>query len=97
MEYFSMKIFSFNGRIGISEYVVSLIICLLFVSLINFLMIHNLSRQDQLLKELLKTPYYYLIIAQGSKRCQDLGTNGWYQLIPLYIYFMLFKKGRYTN
>ena len=97
MKYLTINVFSFYGRVERTEYAVSLTICYFLIFLINFLMAFNLSFQDSLIKELLKTPYYYLILAQGSKRCQDLGKSGWYQLIPFYIYFMLFKKGTQPN
>ena len=36
--------------------------------------------------------WFYL--AQGAKRCHDMGNNGWFQVIPFYHFFMLFTRGR---
>jgi uncharacterized membrane protein YhaH (DUF805 family) len=39
----------------------------------------------------------WILWAQGTKRCHDLGKNGWWQFIPLYILWMLFKNGQYNK
>jgi Protein of unknown function (DUF805) len=37
-------------------------------------------------------------IAQSTKRCHDINSSGWYQLIPFYTIVLLFQKGKiYTN
>lgn len=36
-------------------------------------------------------PLLWFMIAQGTKRCHDLGTSGWFQIIPFYIFVMLFS------
>ena len=38
---------------------------------------------------------FWVWFAQGAKRCHDLGKSGWWQLIPFYIFWMLFMKGDY--
>lgn len=38
-----------------------------------------------------------LMLTQGSKRCHDIGINGWYQLIPLFVFYMICKKGKTYN
>lgn len=36
----------------------------------------------------------WFAIAQGVKRCHDLGWSGWFVLIPLIIFWLLFKDGQ---
>lgn len=41
--------------------------------------------------------FLMLIFFLGAKRCHDLGKSGWWQFIPFYILWMLFKKGDNFN
>jgi uncharacterized membrane protein YhaH (DUF805 family) len=38
-------------------------------------------------------PYLWFLWAQGAKRCHDRGNSGFFQLIPFYIFWMLFAEG----
>ena len=38
-------------------------------------------------------PLLWFLIAQGAKRCHDRGNSGWYQLIPFYVFWLLFADG----
>ena len=38
-------------------------------------------------------PLLWFINAQNTKRCHDLGKNGWHQLLPEYLIRLLFCKG----
>ena len=35
----------------------------------------------------------WIFYAQGANRCHDLDNSGWYQLIPFYSLWLIFKKG----
>lgn len=35
----------------------------------------------------------WFLLAQGTKRCHDLGCRGWRQIIPLAPIYMIFAKG----
>ena len=72
------KPFSFNGRIRRTEYGLSIIIS----ATINLITLG--------IGILLTLPY---MLAQGAKRCHDLGKSGWYQLIPFFGIWMLFVEG----
>lgn len=36
----------------------------------------------------------WVLLAQGAKRCHDLGHNGWWQMIPFYVFWMYLAKGQ---
>jgi uncharacterized membrane protein YhaH (DUF805 family) len=42
---------------------------------------------------LILIPIIWFRLAQGAKRCHDIGKNGWWQIIPFYIFVMLFQDG----
>ena len=79
--------FSFNGRIRRLEYGLTLIIMY-----IAPLVIAGMAQAAEFLG-LLLLPVYWVVLAQGTKRCHDLGNSGWYQLIPFYFFWMIFAKG----
>lgn len=87
--------FSFEGRIGRTEYGLSVIIhilCYCFLAL-------AISGSSELgILGLLYIPLLWFIWAQGAKRCHDLGNSGWMQIVPFYIFWMVFQEGtRYAN
>lgn len=51
------------------------------------------SKGDAIFILIFLLPLFWFILAQGAKRCHDLGNSGWYQLIPLYGFWLLFAKG----
>ncbi len=74
--------FSFEGRITRVEYGITI---LLFAVIIVF-------------QALIKIPYIHIPIlwvlwAQGAKRCHDIGKSGWWQFVPFFGLWMLFKDG----
>ncbi|MBX7227321.1 MAG: DUF805 domain-containing protein [Chitinophagales bacterium] len=83
--------FSLEGRIDRSEYFISLIVFLICLKVINEI----ISVNDNLsFFELLFIPLFWMIIAQGTKRCHDIGQHGWLQIIPFYVFLLVFKKGQ---
>ncbi|MCG2419338.1 DUF805 domain-containing protein [Aequorivita sp. F47161] len=83
--------FSFNGRIRRTEFGISYALFLFFIYGFAFIIEQlNISGLQLLL------PFaaaYWFLVAQGAKRCHDLGNNGFYQLIPFYIFAMIFSEG----
>lgn len=79
--------FSFDGRIRRTEYGLSLIIFIIVLIILASLP----EKGAELLVLLLFIPAVWFILAQGAKRCHDLGNNGWFQIIPFYIFVMIFQ------
>jgi len=82
--------FSFEGRIRRTEYGISLIIYLIPVTILN---IYVESEPDAGFAFLLYIPLLWFLWAQGAKRCHDRGNSGWFQIIPFYIFWLIFAEG----
>ncbi len=85
--------FSFNGRIRRLEFGLSYIVYYVLYSLMMTSMNFDLSVFVYIILLLLCIPLGWFILAQGAKRCHDRGNSGWYQIIPFYIFVMLFGDG----
>lgn len=79
--------FSFDGRIRRKEYGISLIIYF-----VGYSMVLGLSESSAIFG-LVMIPLLWFLYAQGTKRCHDKGNPGWYQLIPFYVFWLLFSEG----
>lgn len=79
--------FSFDGRIRRMEYGISLIIYYIAIALVAAL------ADETAVLGILFIPILWFFLAQGAKRCHDRDNSGWYQLIPFYIFWMLFAEG----
>jgi len=82
--------FSFSGRIRRTEYGISLIIAFF---LITILVLIQESYYEFAGLVLFYVPIYLFFFAQGAKRCHDMGYNGWWQIVPFFIIWMIFGKG----
>ena len=82
--------FSFKGRIRRVEYGVSLIIYFFILFFLNLMSMTS----DHALFGLVYIPLLWFLYAQGAKRCHDLGNSGWWQIIPFYIFWLLFQDGQ---
>lgn len=88
--------FSFSGRIRRMEYGISYLITLVFFFIVGFII--GLLGLPESIMYIFMIPAYWFLWAQGAKRCHDRGNTGWYQIIPLYFFWMLFADGEYgTN
>tara|TARA_B100001063_G_scaffold174599_1_gene163590 strand:+ start:242 stop:910 length:669 start_codon:yes stop_codon:yes gene_type:complete len=79
------KVWSFNGRIRRTEYGISIII---------YYFVSSLSPElPELIFVIALLASLVFLLAQGSKRCHDVGVNGWYQLIPFFFIYLIVGKG----
>lgn len=88
--------FSSNGRIRRSEFGLSCIIS----GVINIITEILAASGDVavIVAFVIYIPNLWFMLAQGAKRCHDLGHSGWWQIIPFYSLWMLFQDGeRCTN
>ena len=72
------KPLSFNGRIGRLEYLISFLIFWIFAIGLTVLV----NQENSNILSLTKLIVSYSFLAQGAKRCHDIGRSGWFQLIP---------------
>ena len=81
------KPFSFEGRIRRSEYGISVIIYIVVALIINVI---GATGKGAAVIFIAYIPLLWFLWAQGAKRCHDRGNSGWYQIIPFYVFWMLF-------
>lgn len=87
--------FSFNGRIRRTEYGISFIMYLvMYLSIIGSMIQPDAEDNNPVVFLVIAIPMLWFLWAQGAKRCHDLGNSGWYQLIPFYVFWMLFQDGQ---
>ena len=87
--------FSFNGRIRRLEYAISFIMYLvMYTSIIGSVIQPDAEDNNPIVFLIIAIPILWFLWAQGAKRCHDLGNSGWYQLIPFYVFWMLFQDGQ---
>jgi uncharacterized membrane protein YhaH (DUF805 family) len=83
------NLFSFDGRIRRTEYGISLIIFVFVAVFVNALV----ETGEFPIVGLAYIPMYWFLWAQGAKRCHDIGDNGWWQIIPFYVFWLIFANG----
>jgi len=82
--------FSFDGRIRRTEYGISFIIYVIVAVFVNAIV----ESGEAPIIGLAYIPMLWFLWAQGAKRCHDVGNNGWWQIIPFYVFWLLFQDGQ---
>jgi uncharacterized membrane protein YhaH (DUF805 family) len=90
--------FSFEGRIRRTEYGITVIIYTVFAIFLKVLPAAMSEGSDSasifaIVFLILLIPMLWLVYAQGAKRCHDIGRSGWWQILPFYVFVILFKAG----
>lgn len=80
--------FSFDGRIRRTEYCISFLIYVILATIIDA------GIKEAPFLYILYLPGLWFFWAQGAKRCHDLGNNGFWQIIPLYAFWLMFDDGK---
>lgn len=83
--------FSFKGRIRRSEFCLSMIIYSVCYGVLMDIVSSGTEGIWMLGSAFI--PLTWFSMAQASKRCHDLGNSGIYQIIPLYIMWLIFQSG----
>jgi uncharacterized membrane protein YhaH (DUF805 family) len=83
--------FSFDGRIRRTEYGISFIIYICAYVIIAA----NAKTSSFFFVAFI--PLLWFLWAQGAKRYHDRGNSGLYQIIPFYVFWMLFAEGDITK
>lgn len=86
-------VFSFNGRIRRLEYCITYLLLSIWCLPIQLLDEDAISLGYAIFFLVTLIPCYWILYAQGAKRCHDRGNSGWYQLIPFYVLWMMFAEG----
>jgi uncharacterized membrane protein YhaH (DUF805 family) len=85
--------FSFQGRIGRPEYIITSVMQFAFNFACLQIMDADLSIPLALLTLACVLVFAWFYLAQGAKRCHDMGISGWWQLIPFFSFYMMIKAG----
>lgn len=88
------NIFSFDGRIRRLEYGLTYLAYIIITNSLELLIDSNFSPDTAIIIYLIiLIPILWIMLAQGAKRCHDRGNSGWYQIIPFYVFWMIFADG----
>lgn len=83
--------FSFSGRIRRTEYCLSYLGCYAIQVSLGYLLID--VELGSVIDLICFVPLVWFGLAQGAKRCHDMGTSRWFLFIPGYLLWMSFAPG----
>src|SRR5688572_13904139 len=89
--------FSPNGRIGRTEYGLSVLIYVVFLFIFKMSLATDSQAWNRasILFLCIFIPLTWFLVAQAAKRCHDRDRNGWWQFIPFYSLWLLFAISDY--
>ena len=85
--------FSFSGRIRRTEYCLTILIYYIYYFIYTAVIESTESIGVIIFMMLTLIPMVWFLWAQGAKRCHDRDNSGFYQLVPFYMFVMMFGKG----
>ena len=77
--------FSFEGRIRRVEYGITILLYAVFS------VFWTLIKIPFFLQSILSILLLWFLLAQGAKRCHDIGKSGWWQIVPFFELWMIFR------
>ncbi|MBQ7812088.1 MAG: DUF805 domain-containing protein [Bacteroidales bacterium] len=86
-----MKLFSFEGRIRRRDYWLYNLGLGIVGAVTNLFTFE--STFEIVLCLLILIPYFWAYYAIGAQRCHDCGYNGWWQMVPFFVFVLAFKPG----
>ena len=86
--------FSFNGRIARMEYAISFLVYA--IAAIFFILRVKREDTEAILAFLCYIPFAWFKLAQGAKRCHDMGKTGWFQIIPFFFIVLISADGDFS-
>ena len=97
----SVRPFSFSGRIGRLQFFSTvLVVYALWLGVLmvrRWLIPEDMTTVCNRVMIVLIYISFNVLIAQGVKRCHDLGHSGRFMIVPLYVLAMLLQKGQPTD
>lgn len=86
-----INLFSFKGRIRRLEYGLTYLGYILIVNVIEVVAAIYLDiKNSTIINLIVLILLIWIVLSQGAKRCHDRGNSGWYQIIPFYVFWMIF-------
>jgi uncharacterized membrane protein YhaH (DUF805 family) len=86
--------FTYKGRITRTEFGLTHLISYILVIIVLMAILFPHSWTATVFLLILLFVVIWFRIAQGAKRCHDIGISGLYQFIPFYTVVLLFQKGK---
>lgn len=87
------NVLSYKGRIRRTEYCLTYLAYIIITYFLDIFTLYTHREYPYFKNIIILIPLLWIILAQGVKRCHDRGNSGWYQLIPFYVFWMIFADG----